>query len=320
MTEIAGSRIAVVGGAGLIGSHLVDQLTHEDVSVVVIDNLVRGRRGNLAEALTSPRVKLVVADIRDQEGLRKAMEGSDYVVHLAALWLLQCREDPRACLEVNVVGTQNVIEAARELHVKKVVFSSSASVYGEPSYLPMDESHPFNNRTAYGASKIAGEQMLRAFYEMYGLNYVGLRYFNVYGPRQDHRGAYVSVFMRFLDRIERGEPPVFFGDGGQTMDFVYVEDVARSNLLALKSLATDANYNIASGSETTLNELAALILRLKGSTLQPVYQRDAVPGIQRRRATVEKAKKELGFTATTSLEEGLKKLIAWRASARAREA
>jgi UDP-glucose 4-epimerase len=315
--NLSGSRISVIGGAGLIGSHLVDQLTREDVKIVVIDNLVRGRKENLAEALKSHKVKLVVADIRNKEELAKAMAGSDYVVHLAALWLLQCQEDPRACLEVNVVGTQNVIEAARDLKVKRVVFSSSASVYGEPSYLPMDEKHPFNNRTAYGASKIAGEQMLRAFYEMYGLNYVGLRYFNVYGPRQDHRGAYVSVFMRFLDRIDKGEPPVLFGDGSQTMDFIYVEDVARSNLLALKAEATDANYNIASGTETSLNELAKLILQLMGSTLQPIYKKDANPGVQKRKAGVERAKTDLGFEAAIPLEEGLKKLIAWRMKARA---
>ncbi len=315
--SLSGSRIAVIGGAGLIGSHLVDQLTHEDVDVAVIDNLIRGRKEHLACALKSPRVSLVLADIRNKGELAKALAGSDYVVHLAALWLLQCQEDPRACLEVNIIGTQNVIEAARDLNVKRVVFSSSASVYGEPSYLPMDENHPFNNRTPYGASKIAGEQMLRAFHEMYGLNYVGLRYFNVYGPRQDHRGAYVSVFMRFLDRIERGEPPVLFGDGSQTMDFVYVEDVARANLLALKAEATDANYNIASGTETSLNELARLVLGLTGSTLEPAYKKDANPGIQRRRASVEKAKGELGFTATTSLEEGLGRLIAWRQEASA---
>jgi len=315
--NLSGSRIAVIGGAGLIGSHLVDQLTREDVEIVVIDNLVRGRKENLAEALKSHKVKLVMADIRNKEELAKAMVGSDYVVHLAALWLLQCQEDPRACLEVNVVGTQNVIEAARDLKIRRVVFSSSASVYGEPSYLPMDEKHPFNNRTAYGASKIAGEQMLRAFYEMYGLNYVGLRYFNVYGPRQDHRGAYVSVFMRFLDRIEKGEAPVLFGDGSQTMDFIYVEDVARSNLLALKAEATDANYNIASGTETSLNELAKLILQLTGSSLQPIYKKDANPGVQKRKAGVERAKTDLGFEAAIPLEEGLNKLIAWRMKARA---
>lgn len=315
--NLSGSRIAVIGGAGLIGSHLVDQLTREDVEIVVIDNLVRGRKENLAEALKSHKVKLVMADIRNKEELAKAMAGSDYVVHLAALWLLQCQEDPRACLEVNVVGTQNVIEVARDLKVKRVVFSSSASVYGEPSYLPMDEKHPFNNRTAYGASKIAGEQMLRAFYEIYGLNYVGLRYFNVYGPRQDHRGAYVSVFMRFLDRIEKGEAPVLFGDGSQTMDFIYVEDVARSNLLALKAEATDANYNIASGTETSLNELAKLILQLTGSSLQPIYKKDANPGVQKRKAGVERAKTDLGFEAAIPLEEGLNKLIAWRMKARA---
>lgn len=314
--NLSGSRIAVIGGAGLIGSHLVDQLIHEDVSVVVIDNLARGRKENLAGALRFPKVSLVVADIRDKEGLKKAMAGCDYAVHLAALWLLQCQEDPRACLEVNVVGTQNVIEAVRELGVKRIVYSSSASVYGEPSYLPMDEKHPFNNRTAYGASKIAGEQILRAFYEMYGLNYVGLRYFNVYGPRQDHRGAYVSVFMRFLDRIEKGEPPVLFGDGSQTMDFVYVEDVARANILALKAKATDAAYNIASGTETSLNELARLILRLTNSSLEPRYQKDANPGIQRRKAGIERAKADLGFEATTPLEEGLRRLIAWRKEAR----
>ncbi|HEX7067763.1 MAG TPA: NAD-dependent epimerase/dehydratase family protein, partial [Candidatus Limnocylindria bacterium] len=230
MNQLDNARVLVIGGAGFLGSHIVDQLTDTPVrEIVVLDNFVRGTRDNLRSAVRDERVRLVDGSVTDRELLRELMAGTDYVFHLAALWLYECVHEPRSALEVNVVGTYNVIEAAADAGVKKVVYSSSASVYGDAVFTPMTEDHPFNNRTMYGATKIAGEQFFRAFYEQRKLNYVGLRYMNIYGPRMDYKGTYVSVIMKVLDRIDAGEPPVIFGDGSQAYDFVHVSDVARAN-------------------------------------------------------------------------------------------
>src|SRR6185295_13232454 len=240
MSKLENSRIVVIGGAGFVGSHIVDQLLAEPVrEIVVLDNFVRGTRANLSEAAKDRRVRIVEGSITDTALLAELMQGADYVFHLAALWLFECVYQPRSALEVNMIGTFNVAEAAHEAGVKKVVYSSSASVYGDALFTPMTEEHPFNNRTMYGATKIAGEQFLRAFYEQHRLGYVGLRYMNVYGPRMDYHGAYVSVIMKVLDRIRQNVPPVIFGDGSQAYDFIHVEDVARANILALKADATD---------------------------------------------------------------------------------
>ena len=307
-------RIAVIGGAGFIGSHIVDQLRSEDVrEIVVLDNFVRGTRHNLEAALADPRVKLIEGSITDRALLSTALEGCDGVFHLAALWLFECVHQPRAALDVNVTGTWNVIEACREAGVQKVVYSSSASVYGDALAIPMTEDHPFNNRTMYGATKIAGEQFFRAVYEQHKMDYAGLRYMNVYGPRMDYKGTYVSVIMKVLDRIEAGERPVIWGDGSQAYDFVHVDDVARANVLALKSEASDVCLNVGCGVQTTINELVAALLRLTNSTLEPEYRPNAQMFVTNRVGSTEKAKALIGFEARTPLEDGLRSVVEWRA-------
>jgi UDP-glucose 4-epimerase len=311
--DISGSKILVVGGAGFVGSHLVDLLVKEDVGeVVVFDNFVRGRRANLTEAMRSPKLRLIEGDIRDTAALDRAMQGADYVFHLAALWLLQCVEDPRAAVDVNITGTFNVIDAAQRARVQRLVYSSSASVYGDMLISPMAEDHPFNNRTMYGATKIAGEQMLRSFGETSKLDWVGLRYFNIYGPRQDYRGAYVAVMMKALDRIDAGLPPIVFGDGTQSYDFVYVGDVARANLAALRSTAADECFNVASGKATSINELMKLLVELSGSTVDVEYRPAAQSFVSHRLASIERMEQVLGFQAQTELREGMRRLIEWR--------
>jgi UDP-glucose 4-epimerase len=318
MNPISGARVLVTGGAGFIGSVIVDQLLAFGAAEVrVLDNFERGTRRNLADAESRGGVRIVEGDIRDAATVDELTAGVDYVFHEAGQRITQCAEAPRQAVEVLIDGTLNVLEAAVRRKVKKVVAASSASVYGDASYLPMDESHPFNNRTLYGAGKIANEQMLRAYYEMYEMPYVALRYFNVYGPRMDMEGVYTEVMIRWLDAIESGRPPRIFGDGGQSMDFVFVDDAARSNLLALESDVTDEVLNIGTGVETSLRQLCDLLLRLTGSRLQPEYvEARKVNNVRTRRAAVEKAERLLAFRARTSLEEGLRELIRWRAAVR----
>jgi nucleoside-diphosphate-sugar epimerase len=313
MPEIEGSTIAVVGGAGFIGSHIVDQLLDEPVErVIVVDNFVRGTRGNLEQAAKDPRVDVREGSILDLPFLHQVMEESDYAFHLAALWLHECVHHPRDAVNVNALGTFNVIEAAQQANVGKVVYSSSASVYGDALALPMTEEHPFNNRTLYGATKIAGEQFFRAFNEQQGLDYVGLRYMNVYGPRMDYKGTYVSVIMKVLDRVEAGEPPLVFGDGSQAYDFVHVDDVARANVLALKSDATDVFLNVGMGVQTTINELVERLLALTGSDLRPEYLPQEQMFVTNRIGSTELAEELTGFRATIQLDEGLGSVIEWR--------
>lgn len=303
----------MIGGAGLIGSHVVEELIKEDVAKVVIyDNFTRGKRENIRNALRDQRVEVFEGDITHVDVLNDAMRGIDYVFHLAALWLLHCYEYPRAAFEVNIRGTFNVLEACVKNNIKKLIFSSSASVYGNAVEIPMTEDHPYNNRTFYGATKIAGEHMCRAFYERYGLNYVGLRYMNVYGPRQDYKGAYTSVIMKMLDRLDRGLPPIVYGDGSQSYDFIYVVDAAKANICALKSDATDNFYNVGMGVKTSIKELAELILELTNSNLKIQYKPAGQTFVTHRIGSTERAKRDLGFEATTSLREGLKELIKWR--------
>jgi UDP-glucose 4-epimerase len=281
--------------------------------IVVLDNLIRGKLENLRRALQDPRVSLVRGDILNRDQLRRAVEGADGVFHLAALWLLECVENPRAGLETNVVGTYNVIEACRDAGVEKLVFSSSASVYGDAVYAPMDEAHPFNNRTFYGATKIAGEQFLRAFNEMYGLNYVALRYFNVYGPRQDYKGTYTNVIMKVLDRLDHAQPPIIYGDGRQAYDFIFVTDVARANVLALQSDVSDVALNVTTGVKTSINDLVALLLELTGSGLRPTYRPTSQVFVTDRLGDPTKAASLIGFRPSVSLRDGLRQLIEWRA-------
>lgn len=313
--EIKGSRIIVLGGAGFIGSHLVDWLTMTDAAEIVIyDNFVRGTRANLAEALKDPRVRIfdIGGDVRDVDILDEAMKGIDYVFHLAALWLLQCHDYPRAAFETNIAGTFNVLEACVKNGIKKLVYSSSASVYGDAVEIPMTEAHPFNNRTFYGATKIAGEQMCRAFHARYGLDYVGLRYANVYGPRQDDKGAYTSVIAKVLAAIRSGEQPTIYGDGSQTYDFIYVGDVARANLCALESEATDRCYNVSTGIGTTINELVALLLRLCRSPLTPKYEPAGATFVTKRVQDTVAAQRDLDFTTVITVMRGLSNLIDWQ--------
>ena len=313
MHQLDGARVLVVGGAGFLGSHIVDQLTDSRVSeIVVLDNFVRGTRENLRDAVRDPRVSVVEGSVTDLDLLRRLMEGTDYAFHLAALWLYECVNEPRSALEVNVVGTYNVVEAAADEGVRKVVYSSSASVYGDAAFTPMTEEHPFNNRTMYGATKIAGEQFFRAFNEQRGLEYVGLRYMNIYGPRMDDKGTYVSVIVKVLDRIDAGQPPIIFGDGSQAYDFVHVEDVARANILALTADASDEFFNIGIGVKTTIRELVDLLLRITGSDLEPEYRPGEQMFVTHRVGSTEKAERLLGFRAVIPLEDGLRSILEWR--------
>jgi nucleoside-diphosphate-sugar epimerase len=318
MPELENSRILVIGGAGFVGSHIVDQLLDEPVrEVVVLDNLVRGTRENLSSAASDDRVTIVEGSILDTNLLAELMAGSDYVFHLAALWLYECVHEPRSAVEVNIVGTFNVIETAQAAGVKKVVYSSSASVYGDALETPMTEEHPFNNRTTYGATKIAGEQLFRAFNEQHGLDYVGLRYMNVYGPRMDYKGTYVSVIMKVLDKIEAGEAPQIFGDGSQAYDFVHVSDVARANILALKSDATDVNLNIGTGVKTTVKELVDALLEITGSDVEPKYLPQEQMFVTHRVGSTELAEQLTGFRAEIPYVDGLRSVVEWRAADRA---
>lgn len=319
MSHLKGSCCLVTGGAGFIGSTIVDQLLAAGASEVrVVDNFVRGSWNNLAEASKHRGVRITEGDIRDRALVDRLTDGADYIFHQAALRITRCAEAPREALEVLVDGTFNLLEAAVKHKVKKVSAASSASVYGEPSRLPIDEDHPFNNRTMYGACKVANEQLLRSFHEMYGLDYVALRPFNVYGPRMDVTGVYTEVLIRWLDAVEAGTPPLIFGDGKQSMDFVYVGDVARAYLVAAESSVSDDFFNVGTGVQTSLNELCHMVLRLTGSPLKPEHREARKVGnVQRRRAGIEKAERVLGFRASVPLEQGLRELIGWRACEKA---
>jgi UDP-glucose 4-epimerase len=316
--DLKGKKLVVIGGAGLIGSHTVDHLIKEDLKEVVIyDNMVRGSRDNLNEALKDPRVRIydVGGDILQTDILHSALDGADGVFHLAALWLLQCHEYPRSAFDVNVRGSFNVMEACVAKGVKRLVYSSSASVYGDAVQEPMTEDHPFNNQNFYGATKICGEAMLRSFHYRYGLNYVGLRYMNVYGPRQDYHGAYIAVIMKMLDAIDKGESPTIMGDGSEAFDFVAVEDCALANVCAMKSDAVDSFYNVGTGKRTSLKELAEKLLVLTGCTKQIQYApRSQATLVRNRIGSPQKATAEIGFTAQIDLYDGLRQLIDWRAS------
>jgi UDP-glucose 4-epimerase len=313
-----GERVLVTGGAGLVGSHIVDLLIRGDGvpspdEIVVLDDFIRGTRENLALALNHGPVRIVRGDIRDRELLASLLDGTSVVFHQAAIRITQCAEDPRLAFDVLAAGTFNVVEAAAKAGVKKLVAASSASVYGLAEEFPTTERHHLcNNRTLYGAAKAFNEGLLRSFNEMYGLNYVALRYFNVYGPRMDIYGAYTEVMIRWMERIAAGKPPIIFGDGNQTMDFVYVDDVARANILAAASKVSDEVFNIASGSETSLNELATALLKAMESDLRIEYgpERKVNP-VSRRLADTSKAERRLGFKTEVSLDEGLRRLVQW---------
>ncbi|RYE85192.1 MAG: NAD-dependent epimerase/dehydratase family protein [Hyphomicrobiales bacterium] len=309
-----GKRILITGGAGLIGSHIADLVAEQSpAEIVVYDNFVRGRLENLAEAQALAALTIVTGDIRDIGLLSSTMAGIDIVFHQAAIRITQCAEDPRLAHDVLATGTFNVLEAAVAAKVQKVVAASSASVLGAADTFPTTEQHhPYNNRTIYGAAKTYNEVLLRSFNEMYGLDYVALRYFNVYGPRMDVYGAYTEVLIRWMERIAAGLPPIIMGDGTQTMDFVHVRDIARANILAATSRASDTVFNVASGTETSLSDLARILLAVMGSSLTPIHEpARKVNPVARRLAATEKAAREIGFRAEISLENGMRDLVAW---------
>jgi UDP-glucose 4-epimerase len=312
--QIRDRNVLITGGAGLVGSHIADLLVERGAGrIVVFDNFVRGRRENLAGALKSGRIEIVEGDIRNRELVGRTMQGVDLLFHEAAIRITQCAEEPRLALEVLVEGTYNVIEAAVQARVERVIAASSASVYGLADEFPTTESHnPYKNRTLYGAAKVFNEGLLRSFNDMCGLNYIALRYFNVYGPRMDIFGAYTEVLIRWMDRIAAGKGPLIFGDGTQTMDFVYITDIARANLLAAESDLTDEVFNVASGVETSLRGLAEALLEVMGSSAPIEFgpERKANP-VSRRLADTSKARKLLGFEAEVSLKPGLASLVDW---------
>jgi UDP-glucose 4-epimerase len=317
--ETDGKKILVIGGAGFIGSFVVKELLTSDVGKVIIyDNFTRGKLKNIEGSLKDSRCDIYKngGDIRDVDLLNDAMKGVDYVFHLAAMWLLHCKDFPRTAFHVNIEGTFNILEACVNNKIKKLIYSSSASVYGDTVEIPMTESHPFNNRNFYGATKIAGEAMCRAFYDRYGLNYIGLRYMNVYGPNQDQNAAYTGVIPIMLNKIDANEPPAINGDGSQAYDFIYVEDVARFNLLAMKSDKTDEFFNVGTEVQTTIKELCDLIFKLTNSNLKvrfiPYSDDDARQFVKNRIGSNKKSFEHLGFIPKYNLQKGLEKLIEWR--------
>lgn len=318
--QIKGKRFLVIGGAGFIGSHLVEQLLAEDAALIrVYDNFSRGTRANLENALCDPRVEVFAdgGDILHRDTLQRAMTGMDGVFHLAALWLLQCHEYPRSAFEVNVVGTMNVIEAVIASKVKRLVFSSSASVYGDAVTEPMEEDHPFNCQEFYGASKVCGEMMLRALYNREqqngnGFEYVGLRYMNVYGARQDDKGAYAGVIVRMLNALDAGEQPVIHGDGSQAYDFIDVRDCARANVLAMKATTSNQYYNAGTGIKTSIAELAALLCDRYPNKITVRFEHGHRPFVRNRVGSPTKASREINFEAEIDLDMGLREFIEWR--------
>lgn len=317
--DLKGKKILVIGGAGFIGSHVVHELLKEEVAeVIVYDNFARGKISNLDVNLSDPRCTVFPdgGDIREVDVLNRAVAQVDGVVHLAAMWLLHSKEYPRTAFDVNIQGTFNVLEACVNNGIERLVYSSSASVYGDAAFIPMTEEHPFNNRNFYGASKIAGEAMARAFYDRYGLSYVGLRYMNVYGPYQDQTAAYTGVIPIMLNKIDANEVPIINGDGSQAYDFVSARDVARCNVLSLKSEVADEFFNVGTGVQTSIKELCDLILQLKESELKveykPYSEEDSRRMVQNRIGSTEKARTMLGFEYLDGLRAGLLELISWR--------
>lgn len=317
--KLDNSKCLVIGGAGFIGSFVVAELLKENVAEVVIyDNFARGKREYIEEYLKDPRCTLfpIGGDIREIDILNEAMKGKDYVFCLAAMWLLHCKDYPRTAFDVNIAGTFNVLEACVKNNIKKLIWSSSASVYGDAVELPMTEAHPYNNKNFYGATKIAGEAMATAFHDRYGLQVIGLRYMNVYGPHQDQTAAYTGVIPIMLNKIDANEAPVINGDGSQAYDFIYVEDVARCNVAALKSDTPFGFYNVGTEVQTSIKQLCDLILELKASDLKVTYKPysadDARALVQNRIGSKVKAEQELGFTYQYELREGLNRLIEWR--------
>lgn len=319
--KLSNSRVLVIGGAGFIGGFVVQELLKHDVKEVIIyDNFARGKMENIAKSLEDERCSIfpLGGDVREIDILDAAMKDVDYVFHLAAMWLLHCKDFPRTAFDVNIAGTFNVLEACVKNNIKKLVYSSSASVYGDALEVPMTEDHPFNNKNFYGATKIAGEAMATAYNDRYGLEIVGLRYMNVYGPGQDQHAVYSGVVPIMLNKIEAGEQPVINGDGSQAYDFIYVEDIARANISALESDMKLGYYNVGTEVQTSIKQLCDTILSLKNSDLKvkyvPYSEDDARALVQNRIGSAKKAEEEINFKYKYSLKEGLQMLIDWRKS------
>lgn len=319
MSKLKNQRVLVIGGAGFIGSFIIRELLKTDVKeVIIFDNFARGKRDNIVDSLKDSRCSIFPfgGDVREMDILDKAIANADYVFHLAAMWLLHCKDFPRTAFDVNISGTFNVLEACVKHKIKKLIYSSSASVYGDAVEVPMTEGHPFNNKNFYGATKISGEAMCTAFHDRYGLEVIGLRYMNVYGPGQDQHAVYSGVVPIMLNKIDENISPEINGDGSQAYDFVYVEDVARANIAALESDMKHGFYNVGTEVQTTIKQLCDLILALKNSSLKVIYkpysEDDARQLVKNRIGSTKKARDEIGFQYKDPLEEGLKKLIIWR--------
>ncbi len=313
--KLKDKKFLITGGAGLMGSHITDRLVAAGASeVILLDNFVRGSRRNIEAALAEDSVRLVEGDIRDAGLVSELASGIDGIFHMAALRITACAADPRAAAETMLTGTHNVMEAAVEANVERLLYASSASIYGMADTFPTEETHhPYNNRTYYGAAKVAGEGIARSFADTHGLKYVAMRYFNVYGPRMDIHGKYTEVLIRWLDRIDAGESPLIFGDGSQTMDMIYIDDIIDANMMAMESDVTDEVFNVASGTETSLLGLLHALLKIMGSDLRPKFEEERkVNPVPKRLASTVKASEMLGFTAKVGVEEGLRRLIKWR--------
>lgn len=313
--EIKNARILVTGGLGFIGSHIVERLLNENAKeVIILDNYSHPQKLQIKKIFENKKnLKIIKGDIKDNVLLHKICKNIDFVFHKASILIPECHHNPRQCLETNIIGAFNVFEACVLNKVKKIIFASTATVYGEPESLPMKETHPFNNRTFYGASKIANEQFAKAFREKYGLNYIGFRYFNVYGPRMNLKGFNTSILINWLDKMEKDELPIIFGEGKQAMDFIYIDDVVEANIKALKKSIDEGIYNIGSGKATNLNSLFKLMSSIVGFKKKPIYIKPPnIPLISIRQADINKAREELNFVAKTDLKSGLKKLIDWK--------
>jgi UDP-glucose 4-epimerase len=312
---LGGKRVLITGGAGFVGSHIADLLVDAGCAeIVVIDNMVRGRPANLATAMARGNIRLVEGDIRDRALMATLVKGADTVFHQAALRITHCAAEPRAALEVMVDATFDLVELCLAEGIRKLVAASSASIYGMADTFPTPERcPPYDNRTLYGAAKAFNEGIYRSFADMKGLDYITMRYFNVYGTRMDIHGRYTEVMIRWMERLAAGQPPIIFGDGLQTMDMINVKDIARANMLAAISPATDVALNIGSGSETSLKEVARLLSVAMGRPdLVPVHEAErAVNPVPRRLADVTAARELIGFTAIHPLEPGIEELVAW---------
>ncbi|MBN4051953.1 NAD-dependent epimerase/dehydratase family protein [Cytophagaceae bacterium AH-315-L13] len=314
MHSVKDATIFLTGGAGFVGSYIIEQLIpSEPKKIIILDNMLRGTFYNMKSFIDNPIVEFIEGDIRDTDKVREIMSQSDYCFHLAALRINRCAADPKEAFDVMVKANFDVIEAAKDFKIKKFIYSSSASIYGLAQNFPTPETdNPYDNKTFYGAAKMFGEQLLRCYHDMYGLDYVALRYFNVYGPRMDTEGKYTEVMIKWLDCIRDNKDPLIFGDGSTSMDFVYVSDIARANILALTSDVTDEAFNVGNCRETSLHELLELLIKANESELKPKYMPDnTINPVSKRIASIDKAKELLGFEPEVSLEKGLKQLSDW---------